>query len=70
MQLDRRTWGEKEWLAFWLSEEVGPPTVWGWKCDPECKWANMRMLSYGDACADCWLKACKDAMQKQEAISW
>ena len=57
------------WLAHQLSEFVGPPNCVaapGWKCDPECKWANMKMLTYGDACIKCWLKVAEEACAKKE----
>ena len=55
------------WLAHQLSEFVGPPNCVaapGWKCDPECKWANMKMLTYGDACINCWIAASGRAVKK------
>lgn len=56
-----------QWLAHQLSELVGPPEhayLFRWECDHECKWSRIPMLTYGDACINCWIAASGRAVKK------
>ncbi len=58
------------WLERQLSQKIGPPKTWDWKCRHDCAWAGKKMLTYGDACAACWeqasLKAVKDVRGNEQ----